>query len=82
MAIATMTSKGQITIPKRIRERLGLRAGDRVDFAVDEDGTVIIVPENRRLDDVYGLLSHRARKAVSVEEMDRRVERAMREQRR
>ena len=43
MATATMTSKGQLTVPKEIREQLGLKAGDKVEFAVDgEDGRVIM----------------------------------------
>jgi len=37
MVSAKITTKGQVTIPKRIRDRMGLRAGDRVDF-VEEDG--------------------------------------------
>jgi AbrB family looped-hinge helix DNA binding protein len=36
--VATLTSKGQITLPKAIRERLGMEAGDRMDFAVAKDG--------------------------------------------
>jgi len=43
MAIATMTSKGQLTVPKELRELLGLRPGDKVEFSVDgEDGRVIM----------------------------------------
>ena len=38
---STMTSKGQLTVPKEIRKRLGLEAGDRVEFVVEEDRTVI-----------------------------------------
>lgn len=35
MAKATVTAKGQVTIPKAVRERMGLRVGDKVDFVVD-----------------------------------------------
>lgn len=38
--IATITSKGQITIPLKIRERLGLKTGDQIEF--DEDASVLI----------------------------------------
>jgi antitoxin PrlF len=38
---STMTSKGQLTVPQEIRRRLGLEAGDRVEFVVEDDRTVI-----------------------------------------
>jgi antitoxin PrlF len=38
---STMTSKGQLTVPQEIRKRLGLQTGDRVEFIVEEDRTVI-----------------------------------------
>ncbi|MFZ1827877.1 MAG: AbrB/MazE/SpoVT family DNA-binding domain-containing protein [Candidatus Competibacteraceae bacterium] len=40
----TLTSKGQVTIPKFIRELLGLQAGSAVDFQVTEEGQVLVVP--------------------------------------
>jgi AbrB family looped-hinge helix DNA binding protein len=43
----TITSKGQVTIPKHIRDALGLRPGSAVDFAVDDAGRVVIVPAKR-----------------------------------
>jgi antitoxin PrlF len=44
---ATITSKGQVTIPKHIRDALGLRPGSAVDFAVDDQGQVVLVPAKR-----------------------------------
>ena len=38
MARTRLTSKGQVTIPKDVRERLGLRAGDEIEFVEDDDG--------------------------------------------
>jgi antitoxin PrlF len=38
---STITSKGQLTVPQEIRKRLGLQAGDRVEFVVEEGRTVI-----------------------------------------
>ena len=38
---STMTSKGQLTVPQEVRKRLGLEAGDRVEFVVEEGRTVI-----------------------------------------
>jgi len=43
----TITSKGQVTIPKHIRDALGLRPGSAVDFAVDDAGQVVLVPAKR-----------------------------------
>lgn len=42
----TMTSKGQVTIPKRVRDRLGLKPGSKVEFDVNEAGEVIVRPAN------------------------------------
>ena len=47
MATATVTSKGQITIPVRVREALGLDAGDRVEFVEFEKGQFAIIPATR-----------------------------------
>ena len=44
MTTATVTSKGQITIPKEIRESLNLHDGDKVNFFMDESGKVCIMP--------------------------------------
>jgi antitoxin PrlF len=45
---ATMTSKGQVTVPADIRERLGLKAGDRLDFHLADSGKLTVVPTKRR----------------------------------
>ena len=47
MSASTLTSKGQITIPKEIRDYLKLRTGHRLDFEIASSGTVIIRPRNR-----------------------------------
>ena len=40
--MSTVTSKGQVTIPKRVRERLGLQPGDKVDFSLSKDGDIVM----------------------------------------
>lgn len=70
MPIATVTSKGQVTIPKEVRDRLRLRTGDQLDFVALEDGTVALRKRALRVDDVFGAFAHRANRTVSVEEMD------------
>ncbi len=69
MPTATVTSKGQITIPKAVREELGLTEGDRVAFRVLEDGSVIVEPETVDLLDLKGVLKPK-RKGVTVADMD------------
>ena len=69
MATATLTSKGQITVPKAVREALRLKAGDRVEFLVGEDGTVTIWPVTADVRTLKGLLP-KPRRRVSVEEMN------------
>ncbi len=42
---ATITSKGQATIPKAVRDHLGLKSGDRVKFFIHPDGSVVLLPK-------------------------------------
>jgi len=69
MPAATVTSKGQVTIPKAIRDALELEAGDRVAFRVDEDGRVVLEPETLDLAELFGVLEPSVR-GVSIEEME------------
>lgn len=80
MPTSTLTSKGQVTIPKRIRERLGLRVGTRLEFRIDARGKLFVEPESAgRLGRVPGLLHHLAgERPVTVEEMDEAIRRQVR----
>lgn len=69
MATALITSKGQTTIPKEIRDYLHVQPGDRVDFIVKEDGTVVLEPATLDINDLEGALHRPGMKAVSDEEM-------------
>ncbi len=73
MPTATVTSKGQVTIPKEVRERLKLRKGDRLNFVVTSGGEVLLKPAKIDVRDLYGLLHRPGRKPVSIEEMDGRL---------
>ncbi len=56
MSEATITSKGQVTIPAEIRKALGLSAGERVVFTRLDDGTTVMRAKTRSLNDLKGLL--------------------------
>lgn len=69
MPTATLTTKGQVTIPKDVREHLGVDTGDRLSFVVQEDGSVLVTPMTRHVRDLGGLLHRRNTRAASVEAM-------------
>jgi antitoxin PrlF len=54
--IATVTAKGQITIPKAIREALAIETSDRVLFLVEGDRVVLVPLHRRPLGELYGAL--------------------------
>jgi AbrB family looped-hinge helix DNA binding protein len=73
MAASTLTSKGQITVPRAIRERLGLEEGDVLDFVVGDDGAISVRRRGQRAG-AGGVLRDLARdRPVTVEEMKRAV---------
>ncbi|MGH9390601.1 MAG: AbrB/MazE/SpoVT family DNA-binding domain-containing protein [Vicinamibacteria bacterium] len=74
MARATVTSKGQLTLPKEIREHLGVREGDRVEFRADRGGRVWVEPATQDLMSLRGLFGPVDR-ARSQEELDQAVQR-------
>lgn len=69
MPTATMTSKGQITVPIEVRARLGLRAGVKVDFVVNADGEVVLSPRSADIRSLRGLVEHKG-PPVSIEAME------------
>jgi len=72
MATATITSKGQLTIPKQVRVALRLGTGDRVTFRVRPDGVAEIQPETIELMSLFGILKSSSRH-VSLEDMERAI---------
>jgi antitoxin PrlF len=79
MAQVTITSKGQVTIPKSIRDKLSLVAGDKVEFVITENNETIMRPITKRVDDVFGRLYKPDRAALSVEEMNEAVKKRAQE---
>ena len=71
MTAAVLTSKGQITIPKPIRDRLGVDTGDRVEFVELDNGGFAMVPATRDVSSLKGLVP--AARTVSLEAMRQAV---------
>ncbi len=72
MPSTTLTSKGQVTIPKAVRDELGLREGDRVAFRVLDDGTVVVEPETVDLLSLAGAMKPK-RKGISIDDMNEAI---------
>lgn len=66
----TMTTKGQVTVPREIRDRLGLKSGDKMAFTMLSDGTVVMRPKTRRLAELAGSLTRPGQPKVAVEDMN------------
>lgn len=71
MSQATLTSKGQLTVPKSIREYLKIDTGDKIEFIIDETGHVIINPKTLHIDDIFGIVQRK--KGVSIEDMNKAI---------
>lgn len=69
MATATMTSKGQITVPREVREDLGLTPGTKVTFTRTADGDYVLARQRRSVLDLFGAMG-RGGPAVTLDEMD------------
>ena len=71
---ATVTSKGQVTIPKPIRDRLHLEPGDKIDFILDEAGDVRVTPVTAPVARLRGMVP-KPSSPVSLEKMDEAIAR-------
>ncbi len=72
MTTATITSKGQITIPANVRQALSVSAGDRVEFVQLEPGQFLFLAANRSVTELKGMFGKAAR-TVSIDEMNRAI---------
>lgn len=70
-AESTLTSKGQTTIPKDIRDRLRMKTGDRMTFTLMTDGTVLLRIKNKSVMSLAGSLRKKGQKPLPVEELSR-----------
>jgi AbrB family looped-hinge helix DNA binding protein len=69
---SAITTKGQATIPKAVREYLGLKPGDRLRFFLHPDGTVVLLPKLPARS-LRGMLRSRRRKPVSIAQMNNAI---------
>lgn len=72
MSAATLTSKGQLTLPKEVRVALGVGPGDRVDFVRMEDGNFAVIPATMPVKRLKGILKKPA-KPVSLDAMEKAI---------
>lgn len=81
MASATVTSKGQVTIPKEVRIRMNLHAGDQIEFIVQSDRSARLETRNVKAADLAGLLggNKKFKRPMTLKEMDDSIAEAVRE---
>ena len=74
METGTLSSKGQITIPKKIRDFLNIETSEKLIFLPIEEGKVLITKEQKSASSIFGILKHRKQnQAVSAEQMDEAI---------
>lgn len=79
MTSATITTKGQVTIPKAVRDALLLNTGDRIEFVLTDNKEAIIRPISKKVDEVFGILHKPGRKAVSIKAMNDGIKKRMKD---
>ena len=70
--VATISSKGQLTIPRAIRDSLRLRTGDKVDFVLSDAGRLELVPHRSSVTALRGMVRHSG-PALSLADMERAI---------
>jgi AbrB family looped-hinge helix DNA binding protein len=75
MPTATLTSKGQVTIPKEVREALAVEAGDLLDFLRERDGSFRVEARKIHVGALAGILRRKGQRRVSQREMDAAIAR-------
>lgn len=73
MLTARLTSRGRVTIPKPVRQRLRWMAGDEIEFLVQEDGSVLLRRSGPCVRELFGILSPTRKPARSLEEIEHSV---------
>jgi antitoxin PrlF len=69
MAKSTVTSKGQVTIPKEIRIVAMIHEGTQLDFQIQSDGKIVMIPVQKNISQLKGIVKSKRKKPVSLAEM-------------
>lgn len=70
MPTATITSKGQVTLPQEVRDHLHVREGDRLEFVIDQEGDVRVRPVTGSVEELFGMLRRPGAPLRALEEID------------
>jgi antitoxin PrlF len=81
MSIVTVTIKGQVSIPKEIRDYLKLETGSKIEFIVDENGDVKIVVLNVPIEALSGFLHRPGMTVATIEDMETAISEGARDRR-
>lgn len=73
MTKSTVTSKGQVTIPKEIRVATMIHEGTQVDFQIQNDGSILIIPIQRHISELKGIIKSKRKKPVTLTEMKKAI---------
>ncbi|NET26102.1 AbrB/MazE/SpoVT family DNA-binding domain-containing protein [Okeania sp. SIO1I7] len=76
MASTIVSDRGQITIPEEIRDYLKLNAGSKIEFVIDEQGEVKIIPLKFSVEDLSGILHYPGIEKATIEDMENAVQEA------
>ena len=75
MPRSTVTSKGQVTIPKEVRDQMGLKPGDRIDFVKDKAGRFSLKAINTDFRSLRGIIKSPLGRPITLKEMDEAIAR-------
>jgi AbrB family looped-hinge helix DNA binding protein len=67
--MTTVTTKGQVTIPKAVRDYLGLKPGSAVAFEMADDGRIVLKPQGRRPKSIFARLRGSAKGGMTTDEL-------------
>ena len=79
MSLATITTKGQVTIPKSIRDSLQITTGDKIEIIMTNKREALIRPISKKVDDIFCKLHNTNQKRVSIETMNDAIKNRMKE---